>query len=329
MTSRSAPRRILFLAVSPTQPLDLFGPLEVFRAANLVRGRTVYDIELVSWRGRTLASEPGIDILAHRTAPRRPPRVDTLVAVGGHGAHSTNDAQLSRWLRAASQHARRVASICTGAFLLGRAGLLDGRTATTHWMFADDFARDFPKVRVERNRLWVEDGKLFTSAGVTSGIDLALALVAGDWGPRVALDIARALVVFLQRSGGQAQFSPALRAQQSTLPRLRDLQTFVMDHLQERHTVDSLASRVGMSPRHFTRLFIRDAGCSPAQFVLALRIDAAREKLENGDDGLDAIAAKTGFTSADVLTRAFRRQLGTTPGAYRDRFSMPRVRARL
>jgi AraC-like DNA-binding protein len=228
--------------------------------------------------------------------------------------------------------ARRKFGPLVWAFVLARAGLLDGRAATTHWAYAGELRRAFPRVRVDDDRIWVEDRGVFTSAGVCTGIDLALALVADDCGAELALRVARALVVFVQRSGGQAQFSAALAAQRAESRPVRDVQAWVSERLGERHTVEGLAKRAGMSPRNFTRVFTREVGCPPARFLARLRVEAARRALERGDQCVEEIAATFGFGGAEVMTRAFKRELRTTPAAYRGGFSRrcaPRATAAL
>ena len=210
--------------------------------------------------------------------------------------------------------------MCTGAYLLAAAGLLDGRRATTHWAHCDDLARSYARVRVEPDPVFVRDGHVWTSAGITAGIDLALALVEDDLGPHVALAVARELVVFLKRPGGQSQFSRALSAQQAARPELRELQAWIAGHLDEELTVAALAGRALMSERTFARAFHREVGQTPASYVEALRVERARDLLQDGAPSLDAVAATVGFASAEVLRRAFHRRVGVSPAEYRDRF---------
>ena len=225
---------MLFLLVEPVQPLDLFGPLEVLRGANAILWRRGprYVIDVVGWSGAEVKSDAGIALVTQGTAPTVAPRLDTLVVVGGHGPLEVEDERLSRWLRQAAAHARRTVSVCTGSFLLARAGILDGRAATTHWQYSATLARAFPHVRVDPSRTWVQDGAVYTSAGVTTGIDLALSLVAADEGQEVALKVARALVVFLLRAGGEAQLSAALAAQRSAVDPVRELVVWIEHNLR-------------------------------------------------------------------------------------------------
>jgi len=223
-------------------------------------------------------------------------------------------------LRATAPRARRVASVCTGAFLLARAGLLDGRRATTHWAWCEELARRFPQVAVERDPIFVADGNVRTSAGVTAGMDLALALVEEDLGPRAALEVARQLVLFVRRPGGQAQFSAGLAAQAQHAP-LRELQAWMADHLDADLGVEALAARAHMSPRSFARAFRRETATTPAAYVEALRVERARLLLETTPAAVTEVARACGFGTVETLRRAFARRLGVAPAAYRSRFA--------
>jgi transcriptional regulator GlxA family with amidase domain len=214
-----------------------------------------------------------------------------------------------------------VASVCSGAFILAAAGLLDGRRATTHWSGCDLLARLFPAVTVERDPIFVRDGNVWTSAGITAGIDLALALVEADHGRELALDVSRWLVMFVQRPGGQSQFSAQLAAQVAERDPLRDLQAWIGEHPDAELTVEALADRVAMSPRHFARVFREEVGETPARYVEAVRVEAARRLLERTGRSVDDVASACGFGTAETLQRAFRRRLGVSPGAYRRHFS--------
>jgi transcriptional regulator GlxA family with amidase domain len=224
------------------------------------------------------------------------------------------------WLRLQSARSRRFGSICTGAFILAKAGLLDGRRATTHWNWARELAQDYPRVAVDPNPIYIRDGGCFTSAGVTAGIDLCLALVEEDLGRRLALRIAQMMVVFLRRPGGQSQFSATLEAQTHESPPLGDLLAWLPDHLRQDLSVDALARRAAMSPRNFTRLFKHELGKTPAQHVEDLRLEAARRQLESTARSANEIADVCGLASAEVLRRMFQRRLRVTPGRYRASF---------
>ncbi|MGA9856280.1 MAG: DJ-1/PfpI family protein [Solirubrobacteraceae bacterium] len=317
-----SPRRILVLAVNGCQSLDVLGPVEVFdHAEREVPGS--YRIDVVGPAdGGTVATSCGVRLGA-APLPEPPPRHDTLVVAGGEGARATiDDAAMSDWVARASRRARRTISICTGAYLLAAAGLLDGRRATTHWAFCDDLAARYGKVRVDPDPVFVRDGDVWTSAGVTAGVDLALALVEDDLGPDVALAVARQLVVFLKRPGGQSQFSTALSSQQAARPALRELQAWIAGHLEEGLSVAVLAERARMSERSFARAFSREVGQTPAAYVEALRIERARDLLQDGAPSLEGVARSVGFAGAEVMRRAFQRRVGVSPTEYRDRFRL-------
>jgi transcriptional regulator GlxA family with amidase domain len=258
-----------------------------------------------------------------RRLPEPPPRRDTLVVAGGEGARAAVEDRVTvDWVARASRRARRTASVCTGAYLLAAAGLLDDRRATTHWEFCDALAKSYARVSVEPDPVFIRDGDVWTSAGVMAGVDLALALVEEDLGPDVALVVARQLGVFLKRPGGQSQFSSALSAQQATRPALRELQAWIAGHLNDDLSVAALAQRTNMSERSFARAFHREVGETPAAYVEALRIERARALLEDGAPSLEAVAQSAGFASAEVLRRAFHRRVGVSPADYRARFRL-------
>ena len=318
------PRKMLVLAVEGCQSLDVLGPVEVFHHA-AQEGPAVYDVTVVGpGGGGTITTDSGLR-LGVAPLPEPPPRHDTLVVAGGPGARAAiDDEAIVDWVLRASRRARRTVSICTGAFLLAAAGLLDERKATTHWAHCDELASTFARVQVDPDPVFVNDGEVWTSAGITAGIDLALALVEEDLGPAAALSAARELVVFLKRPGGQSQFSSALSAQQATRPELRELQAWIAGHLEENLTVPVLAERALMSERTFTRAFHREVGQTPAAYVETLRIERARDLLEDGAPSLEAVAQASGFASAEVLRRAFHRNLGVSPAEYRERFQLAR-----
>lgn len=313
-------RRIVFLAFEGCQSLDLIGPLEVFATAERLSGGR-YGVETVAPGGEPFATGSGLSI-----APDRSPRgcrgpIDTLIVAGGGGVHRASvDAELVRWLRRAAGRSRRVASVCTGAFLLAAAGRLDGRRVTTHWASAARLAASAPLASVEPDRIWVRDGRLWTSAGVTAGIDLALALVEDDHGREAALEVARWLVVFARRPGGQAQFSDLLAVQSAEREPIREAQEAVVADPAGLHTVEALAARSHMSPRNFARAFRREVGMTPAGYVEAVRVEHARGLLESTRAGTGEVARRSGFGTVETFRRAFRRRLGVSPGEYRDRF---------
>lgn len=317
-------RRLIMLAVPPVEELDIVGPWDVFATANKALGQNgpAYSLELVT-TGRTLpfTGDSGLGLLAarHYSAVKGP--VDTLIIPGGTGPQAMRKREVLVWLREISEKVRRITSICTGAFLLAQAGLLDGKRVTTHWMFADQLARQYARLRVEADRIYIQDGRFYTSAGVTAGMDLALALVEEDHGSALALQVARTLVLFLRRPGGQNQFSALLSAQASDRKPLRELQIWMAENLQRNLSVNELASRVAMSPRNFARVFVREFGTTPACFVENLRIEASRRILETTAKNLKEISAAVGFHNTEVMRRAFERTVGTSPKRYRELFT--------
>jgi transcriptional regulator GlxA family with amidase domain len=282
-----------------------------------------YSLELVAPDAGEIAASNGLRLVADRTLDGCRGPIDTLVVAGGLGAQAAaRDHRLTDWLRLAARRSRRVTSVCTGAFLLARAGLLDGRRATTHWNACAALARHYPSIEVEPDPIFVRDGNVYTSAGVTAGIDLALALVEEDLGREAALTVARDLVLFIRRPGGQAQFSAGLAGQAASRPGVRDLQAWIADHLDHDLSVPTLAERAFMSPRNFARVFAREVGATPAAYVESLRLERARTLLETGDDiQLDEIVLRCGFGTVETLRRVFGRRLGVSPNAYRSRFA--------
>ena len=247
--------------------------------------------------------------------------IDTLLIAGGPGAESgVYDSELVAWIAESAKRARRVASICTGAFLLAAAGVLDGKRAVTHWSFCDRLAREFPAITVQPDPIFLRDGNVYTSAGITAGIDLSLALIEEDHGHKAALEVARRLVMFLVRPGGQSQYSHMLSRQATTSKPLRELQVWMLEHLREHLTVQRLAERVGMSPRHFTRVCLRDIGTNPGQLVDRMRVEAAQQMIDSSNLGLKEVADACGFQTADSMRRVFLRVLGVTAGEYTRRF---------
>jgi transcriptional regulator GlxA family with amidase domain len=315
-------RKVVIIGPPPVQILDVTGPLEVFSNA------PGYDIQLANpGLERTLQTSRGV-VLADATpiADVQGP-IDTLVIAGGPGAENGSyDPNFIAWIAKAGSQARRVASICTGAFLLAEAGLLNGKQAVTHWTFCDRLAREYPKVAVRPEPIFLRDGSIYTSAGITAGIDLSLTLVEEDHGHETALRIARFLVMFLVRPGGQAQYSHMLSHQAITSQPLRELQVWMLQHLREPLTVESLAERIGMSARHFTRVCLRETGMNPGQFVDRMRVEAAQQVIDSSSRGLKEIADSCGFQSADAMRRTFLRVLGVTAAEYASRFKSTLVR---
>jgi transcriptional regulator GlxA family with amidase domain len=243
---------------------------------------------------------------------------DSVLVVCGLASRSLRDATLSAWLRKVAAGVRRLGAVCVGSFLLAEAGLLNGRRATTHWRFGRELATRHPAVRVEHEPLWVKDGNLYTSAGISAGIDLALAWVEEDCGAALAHEAARELVLFLRRPGGQPQVSVSLASQASEMTKIRELQVFIAEHPGTRLSVEDLADRMSMSVRNFERVFTREVGRTPSQYVLQMRVEAARRQLERTDRALKQVASAAGFGSVDVMRRAFVRLLGITPRRYRE-----------
>jgi len=316
------PRRVVIVALPEVQPLDVAGPAEVLASAASVAGGddAAYTIEVVAPGGAPIPTDSGYAIAPAGALEAVRGPIDTLLVAGGAGARNASPETVARVRRLAAR-ADRVASVCTGAYVLAAAGLLDGRRATTHWSWCDDLQRRHPAVTVERDPIFVVDGPVRTSAGVTAGMDLALALVEEDLGPRVALEVARWLVVFVKRPGGQAQFSAQLAGQSAERSPLRELQAWIADHIDADLSVPALAARACMSDRHFARAFKAETGMTPAVYVESLRVERARLALESGEAPIDAVAARCGFGTVETLRRAFARRLGVSPAAYRNRFA--------
>ncbi|MCY0386042.1 helix-turn-helix domain-containing protein [Robbsia sp. Bb-Pol-6] len=318
----AAGRRIHILAFHDVQLLDVCGPLQVFASANAcasARGMPrPYDAHVVAAGGSVLSSAgPTLSTLP---LARAPARADTLIVAGGEGVMAASgDAELRAWVRAHAAHARRLASVCSGAFLLAAAGLLDGRRVVTHWAHCDALARRYPSLRVERDPIFIQDGDVWSSAGVTAGIDLTLAFVEADLGRALALHVARHLVVFLKRPGGQNQFSTTLALQESS-ERFGTLFAWIADHLGEELPVGRLAERAGMSERSFVRHFRADTGRTPARAVERMRVEAACRLLAETAVPVKRIAARCGFGSEETLRRGVLRIVGVAPQDYRERF---------
>ena len=319
-------RRVAIVVYDGTQSLDVTGPLETFAiASEHVRqsgagGPVPYATTVLAARPGPVRMSSGLRLVAERAFGAVRGGIDTLVVSGGEVAAAARDPRLRRWLVTMAPRVRRLASVCSGAFVLAEAGLLDGRRATTHWAGVPLLQRRYPRITVEPDAIFVRDGAVYTSAGVTAGIDLALAMVEEDCGRAVALAVARRLVVFLKRPGGQSQFSSHLAAQEVPPGPLRDLPGWILDHLDENLSVECLAACAAMSPRNFARVFRRESGVTPAKWVERARVDAARRLLEDGSAGLEAVAARCGFGSGEQMRRTFVRHLGVAPADYRRRF---------
>jgi transcriptional regulator GlxA family with amidase domain len=313
-------KTVAIVAYDDAELLDVTGPASVFAAANTITGVERYNVRVLAPNERVVFSG-GLAMEAEPIARWRR-RVDTLMVAGGQGfLTARTDPRLIGNIRQISKQCRRVASVCTGTFLLAEAGLLDGKAATTHWAAAPYLAAWYPSVTVEADRIYVHDGDVWSSAGVTAGIDLTLALVAQDLGNALAHEIARGIVLPVRRSGGQSQFSSQLAVGESSSTRLAPLLSWIAGNLDADLSVAALAERVGWGERHFARRFRTETGRTPARHVEDVRLDAARQLLETSELGTDVIADRCGFGSREILHRAFQRRLGTTPTQYRRAFS--------
>ncbi|MGW1553668.1 GlxA family transcriptional regulator [Streptomyces sp. NPDC002346] len=313
MTQRS----VLVVLFDGVQSLDVTGPMEVFAGASRFPDVT-YGLRTASLDGAPVRTSVGLTLVPDGSlADAEPPH--TLLVPGGQGTRHPDPA-LVDWLRTQAPHAERLVSVCTGALLLAAAGLLDGHRVTTHWVVAEHLARAYPDVEVDPDPIFVRDGKLATSAGVTAGIDLSLALVEEDFGRQVALTVARHLVVFLRRPGNQAQFSAQLTAQTARREPLREVQHWITEHPDDDLSVDALAARARLSPRHFARAFQTETGMTPGRYVDRVRLEHARRLLEDTTDGVAGIARTCGYGTPEAMRRVFIKALGAAPAEYRRRF---------
>jgi transcriptional regulator GlxA family with amidase domain len=310
-------RTVLVILFDDVQSLDVTGPVEVFAGAEVHRGGS-YRIRTASLDGAPVRTSSGLTLVPDH-ALADVPTPHTLLVPGGPGTRRP-DPRLTDWLREHGPRTERLVSVCTGAFLLAAAGLLDGRLATTHWAYCDRLARDHPAAEIDPDPIYVRDGRVSTSAGVTAGIDLALALVEEDLGREVALTVARYLVVFLRRPGNQAQFSAQLAAQTAQREPLREVQQWITEHPADDLSVESLAARARLSPRHFARAFQTETGMTPGRFVERVRLEHARRLLEDTADGIEEISRACGYGTPEAMRRAFVKTLGSAPAEYRRRF---------
>jgi transcriptional regulator GlxA family with amidase domain len=316
-------RRIGIFIYDGVMALDAVGPADVFGLANIMcrqedpNAAQQYDVCLVGSRKVPIRTGTGFRIAADLSLKEADPAFDTLIVPGGYDQRDAEAVlaipEVCAWLRRSARQSRRVASICTGAITLAKLGLLNGRRATTHWAFCDRLVADFPTVDVEPDNLWIKDGKIYTSAGITTGMDLAVALVEEDLGRRFALELARVLVMFLKRPGGQSQFSSELISQLAAPDRLEDLVEWVRDHLDRPLTVEDLAQRSGMSARNFQRVFTQQCGMPPGKFIERLRVERARVIIEDTSLSMAEIARKSGFDSEQRMRRSFKRVLAINP----------------
>lgn len=319
----STARRLIFVLFDGCLLLDFAGPLQVFElACETARdGEQPYAWQVASRAGGAVRTSSGMEVMTTALADCDAGDVDTLIVGGGPGVHrAAEDAALTAWFRATAPSVRRVCSVCTGAFVLAAAGLLQGRRAVTHWGSCGLLSERYPDVVVSTDPVFVRDGEVWTSAGVTAGIDLALALVESDLGHREAMRVARRMVVFLKRPGGQAQFSVPLNLQSGEDDAFESLSAWIQDNLRGDLKVEALAERVGMSPRTFARVFRQKTGRTPGKVVEAFRLEAARRALEETAAGMKEIAARAGFQDEEQMRRAFRRRLNVLPQDYRLRF---------
>lgn len=324
------PLRIGFLGYQQVNALDVAGPAEAFASAMRDNGRgklvRCYEVSIIGLTRRSFTAESGIVFQPTITIDTAP-QFDTLIIPGGCGLRLPEvNCKVAKWVSKKAAETRRIASVCTGIYGLAATRLLDGRRVTTHWRFAADVAKRFPKLRMEPNALFVKDGQFYSSAGVTAGIDLALALIEEDFGSKLALAVAREMVVYLKRAGGQEQYSEPLEFQTNSSDRFAQLGAWMTNNPAEKMSVDSLARRASLSPRQFFRRFKTHFGSSPAIFVETLRLNEARRRLSAGESSIERVAESVGFKGADSFRRAFERRFRVTPSKYRQNFGLPSQR---
>jgi transcriptional regulator GlxA family with amidase domain len=317
-------RRVVFVVVPPIEELDLVCPMQVFSAANRLAGRNIYSMEIVT-TGDDLEVHGEGEVLSFlaqsRLADLKGP-IDSVLLVCSVGTRLTRDRDLSQWLAATCSRVRRLGGVCVSTFILAEAGVLNEKRATAHWKFGKELAKLYPRVLVESEPIWVKDGNVYTSAGISAGIDLALAWVEEDCGSALAHEVAREFVLFLRRPGSQQQLSVSLTRQASEMKSIQELQVWIADHVEKNLSIQVLARRVAMSVRNFERVFTRETGCTPARYVTQMRVETARRELESTDKSVEQIARNCGFASSDLMRRAFLRSVGTTPARYRSQLSV-------
>ncbi|HYV74456.1 MAG TPA: GlxA family transcriptional regulator [Candidatus Binatia bacterium] len=319
-----SPKQVAIVGFEDMMSLDLTGPLEAFTSARIEspsgRHEPCYKVTIAALGAKSFRSESGLRMTASCSLSSLR-QVDTLIIPGGRSMRDPAiNAKLADWISRSVRDIRRVATVCTGAYGLAATGLLNGRRATTHWMFCRDLAARYPKIKVDANALYIRQGKFYTSAGVTAGIDLSLALIEEDFGPQVALAVARELVVYLKRPGGQEQYSEPLKFQAQSSSRFAELAPWMMAHLGRDLSVERLAEQVCLCPRQFSRRFKYEFKSSPAAFVQRLRLDEARKRLSAAESSVEAVARSVGFQDPDSFRRAFVKRFGVAPSTFRGRF---------
>jgi len=320
-----APKRIGLIGFDGVVAIDLAGPADAFTYAEIPGGQNgptrCYEVVTIGLSNRPFVSESGLVFKPQKSFKNAPP-LDTLVVPGWRGLRKPQIVNpIAAFVNARAKSTPRIASICTGIYGLAETGLLDGRKVTTHWHHAQNVCHRFPRLQVHDNAIFLKDGPFYTSAGATAGIDLSLSLIEEDYGPRVAMTVARELVVYLKRSGGQEQYSEPLQFQTQSVSRLSDLATWIVSHLSEDLSTEVLAAKACLCPRHFSRRFKAEFGYTPADFVERLRLDEARRRLSAGDNSIENVGLSVGFKSADAFRRSFERRLELNPSDYRRRFS--------
>jgi len=318
------PLRVGLIGYDGVQALDLVGPSDAFSITSIAdesgTPRPGYEVIVLGLTAKSFRAESGVLFQPHCLL-RNAPALDTLIIPGGIGARiGKAGPRIAEWISSHHQRIRRIASVCSGIYALAPTGLLDERTVTTHWRFATDVARRFPKLRVNHDALFLKDGPFYTAGGITASVDLTLSLIEEDYGPAIALAVARDLVVFLKRSGGQKQYSEPLEFQVQSSDRFADLASWMVEHLRSDLSLEALARRACLSPRQFIRRFKDAFGGTPAKFVEGLRLDEARRRLSERTQTIENVATSVGFHSDDAFRRSFQRRFGVKPSSYRSRF---------